>query len=160
MKQLLIGRHAKSSWDIEVADIDRSLTYRGILDAYKIGNAYLEHQMPLDWIYCSPAQRALHTASIFCRVTQHSMERFTISESLYDFSGEQIIQYLRGIDDRHQSVGIFGHNHAVTHVVSWLLGSAIAEIPTAGIYVIQSQVDRWEEFKSGSKLIQLQPKNL
>lgn len=153
-------RHAKSSWDFEVGDIDRSLTERGIKDAYKVAASFSEQRISLDWLFTSPATRALQTALIFSRTVQHPLDKITIADSLYDFSGEQIIQYLRGIDDQFQTVGVFGHNNAMTHVVSWLLASRISEIPTAGLTLIQADVDHWEDFITGELKLQLLPKEL
>jgi phosphohistidine phosphatase len=158
MKQLLIIRHAKSSWDYDVSDIDRSLTERGVADVYKIGEAFSKQGVHLDWIYSSSATRALQTALIFSRATHHPVDNISISDSLYDFSGESFTQFIRGMDNRYQRVGIFGHNHAVTHVVSWLLEKALPEIPTAGLHLIESEVDSWEEFISGKLTVQLYPK--
>ncbi len=160
MKQLLIIRHAKSSWDYDVSDIDRSLTERGVADVYKISEAFSKQGVNLDWIYSSSATRALQTALIFSRATHHPVDNISISDSLYDFSGESFTQFIRGIDSRHRIVGLFGHNHAVSHVVSWLLKKAMPEVPTAGLHLIESDVDSWEEFTSGKLIIQLYPKTI
>ena len=67
MKTLYIVRHAKSSWDYEsIADIDRPLKERGIKDAHLISNYLAETIKKPDVFVTSSANRALHTAIIFC----------------------------------------------------------------------------------------------
>jgi len=160
MKQLVLIRHAKSSWDLQVADTDRSLTLRGIEDAYLVSNAFLDQGIEFDFVYSSPAIRAVQTALIFCRINQCDLTNFQLSESLYDFSGEQLNQFIRCIDNRYNSVALFGHNNAMSQLRSWLSEQQQLPIPTAGITLLTAAVDSWEEFTTAHIKCQLFPKQL
>ena len=67
MKTLYIVRHAKSSWKYEgVDDIDRPLKERGIKDAHFLSKHLSKKIKRPDVFLSSSANRALHTAVIFC----------------------------------------------------------------------------------------------
>lgn len=153
-------RHAKSGWDMEVSDIDRTLSQRGIDDAYLVSNAFVEQGISFDFVYSSPATRAIQTAMIFCRTNQCDLDRFQLSDSLYDFSGEQLNQFIRCLDDSYNTVAIFGHNNAMSHIVSWLSEQGRINIPTAGLSLFSAQVDSWENFTTAKLDCQLFPKQL
>ena len=67
MKTVLFVRHGKSSWDYEVNDRDRPLKERGVNDAYAVSSEFKKMEIAVDFVYSSPANRALHTAVIFSR---------------------------------------------------------------------------------------------
>ena len=63
MKEILILRHAKSSWgDSSLSDHDRPLKKRGLRDAPRIGQLLAERDLVPDVILCSTAVRARQTA--------------------------------------------------------------------------------------------------
>ena len=63
MKQLLVLRHAKSSWkDIGLRDFDRPLNKRGKKDAPRMGQFLAEQDLTPDQIITSAATRARLTA--------------------------------------------------------------------------------------------------
>ena len=151
-------RHGKSEWDLEVSDIDRSLTQRGVEDAYLIADQFSKQGIEFDFVYSSPATRAIHTAMIFCRVNQCDLNSFQASESLYDFSGEQLNQFIRCLDDRYKTVAIFGHNNAISQIVSFLSDTHRVDIPTSGLSLLSADVESWEDFRKAHMECQLFPK--
>jgi len=80
MKNLILVRHGKSSWEYSVSDKDRPLLERGISDAKLVANKFHENSFEIDAIFSSPANRALHTAMIFCRQMYLPFEKFRVSE--------------------------------------------------------------------------------
>ncbi len=160
MKQLLLMRHGKSGWDLQVSDLDRSLTQNGVDDAYLVADEFSKQRIEFDFVYSSPANRAMHTALIFCRVNNCDLNRFQLSDSLYDFSGEQLNQFIRCLDNSYNTVALFGHNNAMSTIVSWLSEQGRVEIPTAGLSFLTSSVDKWEDFTSAQLSCQLFPKKL
>ena len=64
MKRLVLLRHAKSSWDLNVSDKDRPLTEKGINRITMISVNSSNILSGADLIFSSPANRALHTACI------------------------------------------------------------------------------------------------
>jgi phosphohistidine phosphatase len=83
IKTLVITRHGKSSWDYEsVDDIDRPLKESGIRNAYLVAETLRKKKVNFDVIYSSPANRAIHTASIFARVLRVPFQKLQITEEL------------------------------------------------------------------------------
>ncbi|WP_233890439.1 SixA phosphatase family protein, partial [Tenacibaculum piscium] len=67
MKTLYIVRHAKSSWLYQgIKDIDRPLKERGIKDSHLFSKFLSQEIVKPDVFVSSSANRALHTAIIFC----------------------------------------------------------------------------------------------
>ena len=118
MKQLILIRHGKSSWEYEVSDKDRPLKQRGIRDGHAVAAAFKEKMPTIDAVYSSPANRALHTCMILMRGLNIPFEKLIITDALYDFSGESIMDFVYQLDPKLNCVLIFGHNFAFTNVAN------------------------------------------
>ena len=64
-KKIFFLRHAKSSWDLDVSDINRPLNQRGVDDIIKIGKKFNNLFKSVELIITSPAVRATSTCLIF-----------------------------------------------------------------------------------------------
>ena len=138
-------RHGKSSWEIHVPDRDRPLNQRGIDDAHKMG-AFLQNQAcVIDAVFSSPAIRAAHTALIVSREMNVPMHKISFSESLYDFSGEDVLEFIRSLDDTVDTVMTFGHNNACTSLAYSLADFTGDNIPTAAAVLFRFDVSLWSE---------------
>ncbi|MEN1785973.1 MAG: histidine phosphatase family protein, partial [Bacteroidota bacterium] len=102
MKTIVLARHGKSSWDYPVDDKDRPLQLRGITDAHLVARALKAENLEIGHCFASPANRALHTGMIFLRTLGFNLDRFTVSEALYDFSGESVFNFIKALDDHFQ----------------------------------------------------------
>lgn len=160
MKNLIIVRHGKSSWEYSVGDKDRPLLERGINDALLVSNKFHEQGLNIDSIFSSPANRALHTAMIFCRQMYFPLDKFRTTEWLYDFSGDEVLQFVKDLDDSLNTVMIFGHNHAFTHIVNSLGNSYIENVPTSGLVHLEFNVTKWESITKGITKQTIFPKQL
>ncbi|MGC5317030.1 SixA phosphatase family protein, partial [Escherichia coli] len=68
MKQLIIVRHAKSSWaNIGMSDFERPLNERGNRDAPEMANRLINRNVAIDAFVSSTANRALTTAIYFAK---------------------------------------------------------------------------------------------
>jgi phosphohistidine phosphatase len=145
MKTWIMMRHGKSSWEIHVPDRDRPLNQRGIDDAHKMG-AFLQNQAcAVDAVFSSPAIRAAHTALIVSREMNLPMHKISLSESLYDFSGEDVLEFIRCLDDTVDTVMTFGHNNACTSLAYSLADFTGDNIPTAAAVLFRFDVSLWSE---------------
>lgn len=160
MKHLVLVRHGKSSWEYSVGDKDRPLKERGINDAHLVANAFKQQNFVPDVVYSSPANRALHTCLIFLRELQIPLEKLHITNELYDFSGESVLQFIRELNTDLTSVMIFGHNYAFTNVANQLGNKSIDNVPTSGLVHINLQIDIWQELKQGTTREFIFPKAL
>ena len=62
MRELLLLRHAKSSWDQPgMADHERDLDPRGLAAARRMGALLRERNLIPDLVLCSTARRTVHT---------------------------------------------------------------------------------------------------
>ena len=138
-------RHGKSSWELNVSDRDRPLNQRGIDDARKMG-AFLQNQAyAVDAVISSPAIRAAHTALIVSLEMNVPMYKISFSESLYDFSGEDVLEFVRCLDNTVCTVVTFGHNNACTSLAYSLADFTGDNIPTAAAVLFRFDVSLWSE---------------
>jgi phosphohistidine phosphatase len=145
MKTWIMVRHGKSSWELNVSDKDRFLNQRGIDDAHKMGAFLQNQQCAVDAVFSSPAIRATHTALIVSREMNLPMHMLSFIESLYDFSGEDVLEFVRSLDDTMDTVMTFGHNNACTSLAYSLSDFNGDNIPTAGAVIFRFDVSLWSE---------------
>ena len=160
MKNLILVRHAKSSWDYNVSDDKRPLDNRGIADSQLVSQEFKYHSFHPDMIFSSHANRALSTCKIFMKNLEISDDLLKISHKLYDFSGENVIDFIKSIDKQLNNVIIFGHNYAFTSVSTRFGNVFIDNLPTCGLVWIQFDVDSWEDVKKGTTKLIIKPKDL
>ncbi len=160
MKNLIIVRHGKSSWEYNVKDKDRPLKERGINDAFLVANVLRKQQLNIDYMFSSPANRALHTSMIFCRELIFPFSKFQISNELYDFSGENVLSFLKSLDNGLNTVVIFGHNYAFTHIANSLGNNYIENVPTSGLVHLQFNIKAWSLITKGVTKQIIFPKQL
>lgn len=159
MKEIILVRHGKSSWDYRVSDRDRPLQERGIKDAHLVAGALRGLPGP-DAVFSSPANRALHTCTILMRELRIPLELLRLSEALYDFSGGSVEAFVRGMDDSLGRVMLFGHNHAFTALANAWGDRYIDNVPTTGMVHLRFEAGRWADVSKGRTHAVVFPKNL
>ncbi|MUH37056.1 histidine phosphatase family protein [Zobellia amurskyensis] len=160
MKTLIMVRHGKSSWDYSVSDRDRPLQERGVNDALLVSSKFHSSAQKVDAVFSSPANRALHTCMIFVRQLQIPLSFVELTNELYDFSGESVLDFISNLDDSLDSVMIFGHNHAFTHVANSLGNTYIDNVSTSGLVHLNFAVDNWNLVEKGITKQTIFPKEL
>ena len=160
MKNLFLMRHGKSSWELNVSDQDRALLQRGIIDAQMVANEFSRKNLKIDYVYSSPANRALHTSMIFSRTLNHPLKHFSVVSDLYDFSGDKVIDFIKNLDDSLHNVLILGHNHAFTYIANALGNKHIDNVPTSGFVQLQFNDNSWSSIEQGSTILTIFPKQL
>lgn len=160
MKELIIVRHGKSSWDYEVSDKDRPLKQRGIRDAHRVARTIKDELSDIDAVFSSPANRALHTCIIFLRELGIPFEKLTVTDELYDFSGESVMNFVRNFPSEYQRVMIFGHNFAFTNVANQWGDKRIDNVPTSGFVHLRSEAPEWQQMGDAQTFRTLFPKEL
>jgi phosphohistidine phosphatase len=108
-KQLLLLRHAKSSWkDRELPDHDRPLAPRG-RRACKLMQEHLRRRgIQPQLVLCSSAARARETLE---RV--HPAGEVRIEEGLYSASADALLERLRSVPRAVERVMLIGHSPAI-----------------------------------------------
>ena len=148
MKELLLCRHAKSSWkNLELADIDRPLNRRGKKNALLMGERLAARAMIPDCILSSPAKRTRKTAARLCRGMKISKELICVHDSLYDTDSAGLLSIIRSADDRFSRLMLIGHNPEFTQLANELAGIEIYNVPTCGIVAVSFGVDHWQDVR-------------
>jgi phosphohistidine phosphatase len=160
MKILIIVRHAKSSWKYDVSDIDRPLKSVGITDATLVSNKFNIGDYNPEAIFSSPANRAFETCKIFIANMGYSYKNLQISDQLYDFGGNKVVNFIKSLDNNYKSVMIFGHNQALTAIVNAYGDKDIDNLPTSGLVIIKFEIDSWKDIENGKTELIIFPRHL
>nr|WP_299034644.1 histidine phosphatase family protein [uncultured Tenacibaculum sp.] len=160
MKTLYIVRHAKSSWEYDsVKDIDRPLKERGINDAHLLSKYLAKKINKPDVFLSSSANRALHTAVIFCENFGYPLSNLKIKRQLYNFSDGYLVKTVKALDDSFDSAIVFSHDHGINSFVNKFGNKPIAHVTTCGVIGIQFDIKHWKDIKKGSTILVEFPKN-
>ena len=160
MKRLLLVRHAKSSWKYDLKDVDRPLKKRGQEDAKLISNHVTTRFKRPEFIGCSIANRTQQTAEYFYSLWGIDSNSVIIDESLYDFSGSHLTNFIRNCSDSFNTILIFGHNYAITNFANTYGSEIIDNVPTCGVLVFDFNIKSWQNLNQGKTIYKLFPKDL
>ncbi|MGX5800472.1 SixA phosphatase family protein [Bradyrhizobium sp. Arg314] len=125
VRQLLILRHAKSSWDdSSLADFDRPLAPRGQKTAPLIGRELARRGWLPDLALVSPALRTRETWQLVAaELPRHVRAQF--AEELYEAAAGAILARVR--QAKATSLLVIGHNPGLQHFVLRLAGAGSDE---------------------------------
>jgi phosphohistidine phosphatase len=150
MKQLLLIRHAKSSWEAPLHDFDRPLTNKGIQDAHLV-STHIHALVPKTFlIWSSPARRAKETAIIFAQNLSYPVESILFTENLYTFDDRKLEQIIKSCSDDYEHLMVFGHNEAITNFVNKFGNTLIVNVSTSGFVNIIFEQNSWQNIENGS----------
>jgi len=168
MKQLLILRHAKSSWDdSELADFDRPLAPRGLKTAPLMGRELARRGWLPDLALVSPALRTRDTWRLVAQELPKSVPA-QFAEELYEAAAGAILARVR--QARAKSLLVIGHNPGLQQFALRLAGAGSdeavfkkieAKFPTAALARFTLDED-WADLAFGSAKLThcLRPKDL
>lgn len=169
MHQLLLLRHAKSSWsDPGLADRDRPLNKRGRRAAGAMREALQELGLNPDLVLVSPSRRTLETLAALEPWDETPLVEQV--DSLYLATAAQLLSVLGNVKETVRSAMLIGHNPGM-HELAKLLASTsdrndmasrlTDSFPTAALAEF-SVGTRWQRIgATGTKLVRfLTPKDL
>ena len=146
MKRLLLVRHAKSNWENpEWTDFERPLNKRGLRDAPFMADIVKQKLEAMDYVYASPAMRALTTAKAFCTALNYPEDKIHIDQSIYEKGPRYIISLVKNADDKIDTLAVFGHNPDMTSLFSYFTGDYCDNMPTCGCLCIDFDIDSWQQ---------------
>jgi phosphohistidine phosphatase len=169
MHQLLLLRHAKSSWDEpKLADRDRPLNKRGRRAAVRMREAMIGLGLVPDVVLVSPSRRTLDTLAALEPWDETPLVEHL--ETLYLATVQQLLAALRGMSETVRSAMVIGHNPGMHELAARLAGASTADettgrltagFPTAALAEF-SVATRWEQLDAaGTRLVRfLTPKDL
>jgi len=160
MKNLILIRHAKSSWDAPLIDKDRPLSKRGINDAHLMA-ANIEEHLPKSYIvWSSTAKRARNTASIFAETLSIPHETIMFKDDLYTFDEKNLEDIVKSCNNQFDNLILFGHNGAITNFVNSFGNRAVENVPTAGFVSLSFNENDWNDISKGTTETVLFPSDL
>ena len=148
MKNLILIRHAKSSWSAPgLRDYERPLNERGKKDAPVMATRLLNRKYPIDLFISSPAERAAKTALYFSDAYHYKPEDIQFIPSLYLASPEVFFDVLKNVDDRYNHVALVSHNNGLTDFANMLSNARIDNMPTCSVFAVKIKTENWSDIK-------------
>ncbi len=169
MHQLLLLRHAKSSWDDPgLADRARPLNKRGERAAAAIGRAMSELGLIPGLILASPARRSMQTLAALAPFPRPT--RIETPEPLYLADVPQLLATLRALAESEAGTLVIGHNPGLHEFAVMLVGKTRStadserlaqHFPTAALAEF-AIAGRWQDLgPGGGRLVRfLLPRDL
>lgn len=148
MKNLLLLRHAKSSWvDLDLPDIERSLNNRGRRDAPEMGKRFQRRGLSFDLVLCSPARRTRET----CFGIAEGMginaadDRIAYHDRIYEASPQTLLTLILSQPDNVGSLLLIGHNPGMEELANQLSPEPIGHMPTCAAVYLRFDTETWAE---------------
>jgi len=153
MKRIHLLRHAKSSWeDPSLPDHDRPLAPRGRKAAEALARHLRSEAVAPEIVLCSSARRARQTLAPLMEVLGGA--EVLVEDALYAAEAEELLERLRRVPDRVESVMIVAHNPGLQDLAIELvspgpdLGRVREKFPTGGLATI-GFAGSWRELAPG-----------
>ena len=154
MKQLILIRHAKSSWDdLSASDFDRDLNNRGRRNAPEMGLRLAERALVPDAFVVSSACRARSTAYLIAEQFGFSQQQIELKNELYLASPSSMLKLIRQTPDDVQRLALLAHNPGITELTNRLAKTYINNIPTCGMAILELPIESWSEAGNGAHLL-------
>ncbi len=152
MKQLLLIRHAKSSWDDpSLSDFERPLNERGKKDAPAMAKKLKDKKIKIDAFVSSPAKRARQTCKYFAKEFDFKKKDIVLEPKLYEAGEESFYKTVEDLKNKWDRVAIVSHNPGITSFANSLTETKIDDMPTSSIFAIKIDTDKWKNFRAAKK---------
>lgn len=144
-----------------MGDHDRPLNGRGREAARKMGQFLREGGHIPDLVLCSTASRTRETlANVLSALDAEPA--IDLDGDLYLAGAGEMLDQIRAVPETVEAVLMIAHNPGTAVLADTLcadgdsdgLAHMRAKFPTAGLAIIELQVDRWEEARSDCGLLQ------
>lgn len=143
IRQLLILRHAKSSWENPLLpDIDRPLNDRGRRVSHAMGKHLNKLGLEPCLVVSSPALRAWQTALLLSSIFDKPVD-IHVNDLFYESSVEQWWSGIRALPDDHSRILLVGHNPEIHQIVSELSDFLIPKFPTCALALFNVHNESW-----------------
>jgi len=154
-RELLILRHAKSSWDSDAAtDFERPLAKRGRKAAPRVGRFLFQQGLIPDFVVSSPAMRARQTVIAVCEQMDISPDQISWDDRIYGGWTASLVDVLTDCPNESRCVLIAGHNPGLETLLQYLCHHRVPFpadgklLPTAAVAHLQIDSE-WSDLDSG-----------
>lgn len=153
-RELLILRHGKSDWGVDVDDFQRPLKDRGKRGAQRMGVYLWQNGLRPDLIITSPAERALTTAEKCCKAMGMGTDVIHTASNVYEAEVEDLLSVLGDRPPDARRIMLVGHNPGLQLLLIYLTGNHITIpkdgklLPTATLAHLSMPED-WHQLNQG-----------
>lgn len=152
MKELILVRHAKSSWaDVSLADFDRPLNERGKKDAPMMAQKLFSRGVRPQLFVSSPSKRTRSTCKFFLHTFDKKMSDVLFLDHLYDADSSEMMKIVKNLPEPFSSIIMFTHNTGLTDFVNELTNVHVDNVPTCGVFGVKIETDTWKNFPKAHK---------
>ncbi|RTY36641.1 histidine phosphatase family protein [Chlorobium phaeovibrioides] len=146
MKTLYLARHAKSDWNSNCSDFERTLNEKGMNDAPLIAAAIAAKKGPKpDILISSPAKRALSTAEAFAEAFGIGKETIHMEMGIYHGGADELLELAQSVPDSAESLMLFGHNPTMSEFANRMGRNAPHHLSPCSVVRIDLDVAEWKE---------------
>ena len=149
MKTLYMLRHGKSDWANGQPDHERTLAPRGMEAAENVGRFLRDIDEIPDRVVSSTAERAKETLRL-AREAGAWPPEIELESLFYGASPEQLLDWVRGVNDATDSILLVGHQPTWSLFTSAMIGGGQLRYPTAALARVSLHIDRWRDLEFGS----------
>jgi phosphohistidine phosphatase len=118
-RTLVLVRHAKSSWDLDVEDHERPLSGRGRRDGVEIGRTLASLEIHPDLVLCSTATRTRETWDRAVRGGVRADDVRYLG-AIYHGWVPELVKLLRAIPESVGTALVLGHAPGIPDLVEYL----------------------------------------
>ncbi|MFJ8467921.1 SixA phosphatase family protein [Streptomyces swartbergensis] len=160
LRRLVVLRHAKSAWPLDVADHERPLAPRGRRDAPAAGRALAEADCLPDLALCSTAVRARRTWEL-AAAEWGTPPPVRYDRRLYAASPAGLLAVVHEVSAEVETLLLIGHNPGLEELVLALAGDGLddslervrTKFPTSAIAVLSWYGTTWRDLTPGTALL-------
>jgi phosphohistidine phosphatase len=149
-RKLILVRHAEAESPGSTGDQARQLTDKGRYDAHALGLFLYDSGIRPDMAICSPSIRTRQTLHGILESVPIAYREYP--EELYNSSAGQLIDWIGGVEDRHSTLIVIGHNpeiHILARSLAGTLSVASPErflsYPQGAMSVFSCNCSGWNE---------------
>lgn len=154
MLQLVLLRHAKSSWNHPgLRDHDRPLAPRGLRDAPRMGRYLREQGCTPAAALVSTAVRARTTAKLALDAAGAAPDALRLVPNLYGSSPDEIVEIVAEEGGNASPLLVVAHNPGMEDLAARFLGRH-EHFPTAALLVAQVPAPDWAGFSPAAATVE------
>ena len=170
MRELLLWRHAKSSWATPgMDDLQRPLNRRGHRSAEAVARWLVTRHLVPDHVLCSPARRTRETAE-HLMTAMPEVGRIEMDRKVYLAEADELLDRIRRVPGTARRVMLIGHNEGLGQLAQQLakrgpadqLASLKAKYPTGALTWLRFPDSEWSalDINAGELVHFVRPRDL
>lgn len=151
MKKLFLIRHCETNqFEENIEDHKKKLNDNGLEDAYLLNQWFNKNNFDINTIYASSAMRTTETAKL---IFNKQIDKIKTKDSLYLCNKTEIINLLKGLDEKVIDIALVGHEPSTSESLKYLTGSFRPDLekvislpyPAGGLAIIYFNIKEWIE---------------